>query len=320
MSHRFLLRLLTNLALSILTFSCFGIVLWVIDEILQWDILPDAISLLIQALLVAGGIIAFVIVIMNVLLSLTLIAESSASRAQLPDSGVSQQLRRRVNRSIIAVIVASALLVAGLQITDRIRARVARQDALEQFNQAQLELNQAAPQVLTLFTPPILEGLDENTLAEQGQLGNTTKLFQAIQASFPQSPYTKILVEANQAPYEYALIAPDSIRSVNSGALNLVPEFYTAFPEAREADAVEQLFADTLPNLSEPLQGKFLNNTVPSTWGVLKRNNQVIAIVSLEAGGNQFDDPYAVPRGAFPISENRRTNFHHNGPDELYTN
>ena len=319
MSHRFLLRLLTNLALFLLTFACFGTVLWIVDEFLQWDILPDAISMLLRALLVAGSIVAFIVIIMHLLLSLALIAESTASRAQLPDYIVSQRFSRRANRSIIAIIVAIALIIGGLQITDRIRARVARQETLEQFNQAQLELNRTAPQILDLFTPPILEGLENNTLAEQGQLGNTSKLFQAIQSSFPQSPRTTLLVKADQVPYKYSLIKPESIKTANSNKLTLTPELYTTFPQAAETEAVEQLFAGQLPTISEPLQGKFLNNTLPSTWGVLKRNNQVIAIVSLQNINSQFSDPYAIP-AAYSNSDNQQSKLHHKGPGELFSN
>ena len=319
MSHRFLLRLLTNLAIFILTFSCFGVVLWVVDEFLQWDILPDALSLLLRALLVAGGIIAFVIVIMSGLLSLALIAESSASRAQLPDYAVSRQLKSRINRSILAVIVAIALIIGGLQITDRVRARVARQESLENFNQAQIELNQATPEILRLFTPPILERLENNTLAEQGQLGNTSKLFQAIRTSFPDSPDTTLLIRADQAPYKYELIAASSIRADGSGKTTFAPELYTTFPEAQEVDAVEQLFAGKLPSLSAPLQGKFLDNTLPSTWGVLNRNGKIIAIVSLKSGTNNYTDPYDA-RPALPYDSYQTSDFHHDGPDQLFSN
>lgn len=320
MSHRFLLRLLTNLALFILTLSCLGIVLWVIDEFLQWDILPDSVSLLLRALLVAGGIIAFVVVVMNVLLSLALLAESSASRAELPDYVVSQRLKRRVNQSIIAAIVAIALIIGGLQITNQVRARVTKQENLAAFKQAQVELNQSAPEILSLFTPPILEGLENNTLAEKGQLGNTSKLFQAIQTSFPQAPYATILTQASQAPYKYALITPNSIRA-DSGNTTLNPELYTAFPEEQESKAVEQLFAGKLPNVSEPLAGKFLDNTVPSTWGLLKRNDKVIAVVSLKASENNYD-PYRGNNMPLPYPNRDYTalDFHHDGPDQLFTN
>ncbi|PZO13401.1 MAG: hypothetical protein DCF25_16160 [Leptolyngbya foveolarum] len=319
MNHRFLLRLLTNLSISILTLSCFGTVLWVVDEFLQWDILPEALSLLLRALLVAGGIIAFIMVVMNALLSLALLAESNASRAQLPDYTVSRQLKKRINRSILAVIVAIALIIGGLQITDQVRARVARQESLENFTQAQVELNQAAPEVLSLFTPPILEGLENNTLTEQGQLGNTSKLFQAIRTSFPESPYTTILVRSDQAPYKYELIEPSSIRS-DGGKTVFVPELYTAFPEAQEVDAVEQLLAGKLPTLSTPLKGKFLDNTLPSTWGVLRRNGKTIAIVFLKSEASDYADPYGARPVSFPYDGYQALDFHHNGPDQLFSN
>jgi len=319
MSHRFLLRLLTNLALFILALSCFGVVLWVIDEFLRWDILPDALSQLLRALLVAGGIIAFVVVVMNVLLSLALLAESSASRAQLPDYTVSPQFKKSLNRSILAAVVAIALIIGGLQVTNQIRAQVAKQEILEDFNQAQAELNQVAPEILSLFTPPVLEGLEKNTLTQQGQLSNTSKLFQAIQTSFPQAPYTAILVRADQAPYKYAVIGPSSIK-VNNNKTVLIPELYTTFPKAQEVNAVEQLFAGELPNLSSALQGKFLDNTLPSTWGVLKRNDNIIAIVSLRSSTNGYMDAYGMRSLPYPNGTYQPLSFHHNGPDRLFSN
>ncbi|MGB3298535.1 MAG: hypothetical protein WBA76_09725, partial [Phormidesmis sp.] len=125
MNHRFLLRLVTNLAVFLLTLSCFGVVLWVMDEFLLWDILPDGWSMIVRALLVAGGIIAFVLLVMNVLLSLALVAEASASRAELPNYGVSARVKRRVQRSIVAGIVAIALVIGGLQVTDHFRTQAA---------------------------------------------------------------------------------------------------------------------------------------------------------------------------------------------------
>lgn len=320
MNHRFLLRLITNLAVFLLTLSCFGIVLWVIDEILRWDILPDVVSLVLQALLVAGGIITFVIVVMNVLLSLALNAEANASQAQLPDYSVSRELRRKINRGVIAGIVAIALLLGGLQITNQIRARVAARENLADFNQAQVELNQSTPEVLSLFTPPILEGLETNTLPEKGQLGNTSKLFEAIRNSFPQSPNAVILTRANQAPYQYAQISADSIRANSAGKTTLYPEFYTTFPEPRETEAIEQLFAGELPSIPEPLTGKVIKNTEPSSWGVLERNGRAIAIVYLRSGaGNQFD-PYSPYPVGVASAYYQGSKFHHDGPDQLFTN
>ncbi len=304
MNHRFLLRLVTNLAVVLLTLSCFGIVLWVIDEFLLWDILPEMWSLVVRALLVAGGIIAFVMVVMNVLLSLALLAEANASQAQLPNYGVSARVKRRVKQSIIVAIVAIALIIGGLQVTNHLRAQVATREAQAEFTQAQNDLDLSMSQVLTLFTPPLLEALDTNTLAEKGQLGNMSKLLNSIESSFPHRPMVKLVVRSPQAPFKYASIDKGSIRADNRKTV-LVPELYAAFPDQRESKAIEQLFAGELPTITEPLAGQVINNTLPSTWGVLKRDAQIIAVVYLQS--NEFYDlvPYGSPA------------FHHAGPATL---
>ncbi len=309
MNHRFLLRLVTNLAVVLLSLSCFGIVLWVMDEVLLWDILPDGWSLLVRALLIAGGIVTFVLVVMNLLLSLALLAESNASRARLPDYAVSRRLKRRVQKSMVAGIVAIALIIGGLQVADHFRAQAIAREAQAEFTQTQTELNDVMDQVLALFTPPLLEAIDTDTLAEKGQIGNLAKLLSAIRSSFPHSPVTTLIVPASQPPFKYASFNSSSIRSNGSGKLSLTPELYATFPSEQETQVVEQLFADELPDLIEPLTGKVINNTVPSTWGVLKRDGKAIAVVYL-----QSDLAYdAMPYGSLPT-------FHHDGPDSLLSN
>lgn len=308
MNHRFLLRFVTNLAVVLLSFSCFGVVLWVIDEVLLWDILPDAWSLLVRALLIAGGIVTFVLVVMNVLLSLALMAESNASRAGLPDYAVSRRAKRRMRQSLVAGLAAIALIIGGLQITDHFRTQAAAESARSEFSQAQADLNTSMQAVLNLFTPPLLEAIDTDTLAEKGQLGNLSKLLSAIKASFPHSPNATLLVLATQPPFKYARINSGSIRASNDGKLQLAPELYATFPNEQETQIVEQLFAGDLPTITEPLAGQVINNTMPSTWGVLKRDRNVIAVVYLQS--ELFYD--FVPPG-LPA-------FHHEGPDSLLSN
>lgn len=303
MNHRFLLRLVTNLAFCLLTLSCFGTVLWVIDEFLGWDILPNVWGLAVRALLVAGAIITFAMLVMNVMLSLALLAEANASQAQLPDYVISRRFRRRIRRSILAGGVAIVLLIGGLQIVNQVRAQEAIQTARAEFNQTQMDMNQTTEQVLKLFTPALLEGLGTNMLPEKGQLSNLSKLFSSIQASFPHRPTTAILVPATQAPYQYARIDSGSIQANNQGQLFLSPQLYTGFPSVRETEAVEQLFSGQLPEINGALPGNIINNTVPSSWGVLRHNGRIISLVYLRASDPLFDQ-----------------SFHHDGPEKLLSN
>jgi hypothetical protein len=299
MNPRFLLRIVTTLAICLMMVSCFGVVLWVIDEIVGWDILPDAWSLLVRALLVAGGIVAFVLVVMNVVLSLSLLAEASASRAQLPDFQVSRRWRRRFRLGLLTGLAAVLLAIAGLQVTDQVRANAAARAAQAEFNQVQAELDSALPEALALFTAPLQDAIAQDTLTDQSRLRDIRRLFSSIQTSLPHSPFTKLLVKA-ASPYDYKSVDIAAI-TVDGSRLFLSPEYYASFPTATESEAIAALFSGQLPQLDQPLSGRFLSNTVPSTWGVLQQNDQVIALVYLEA----IRDLPNI------------TKFHHSGPDEL---
>ncbi|MEL7227793.1 MAG: hypothetical protein AAGL17_23925, partial [Cyanobacteria bacterium J06576_12] len=170
--------------------------------------------------------------------------------------------------------MAIALLIGGLQTTNHVRARVANRAAEAGFIQTQADMDESMAEVLTLFTPEILDGLENGTLTEKGQLGNTIKLFNSIQTSFPHAPALVILTPASQAPYKYSRIDSSSIKSNDAGKTVLTPVLYTSFPEKRETEVVEQLFAGELAELTEPLQGAVISNTVPSSWGVLQREGR----------------------------------------------
>jgi len=312
MNHRFLLRLVTNIAVFLLTLACFGTVLWVIDEFLQWDILPPVWSLLVRAGLVAGGIIAFVLVVMNLLLSLALLAEANASRAGLPDYMVSSQLKRRVRRSIAVVLVAIALIIGGLQITNQVRARAATQTAQAQFTEIQTEMDRSVERILPLFTAPILDGLSDNTLTEKGQISNLAKLLESVQTSFPYAPTMKIVTRADQAPFQYARIDSSRISANSQGRLTLSPQLYAAFPSEEETQIINQLFEEQLVEITDPVVGQVINTEAPSSWGILKQNDEVVAVVYLQQIdflnlSNNYDY-----RGPY--------DFSHAGPERLITN
>lgn len=314
MNHRFLLRLVTNLAVFLLTLACFGTVLWVIDEFLQWDILPPVWSLLVRAGLVAGGIIAFVLVVMNLLLSLTLIAEANASRANLPDYVVSNRLKRRVRQSIVAGLVAIALIIGGLQITNQLRARTATQTARAQFAEIQTDMDRSVERVLPLFTAPILDGLSDNTLAEKGQISNLAKLLESVQTSFPHAPTMKIVTRADQPPFKYARIDSSRIGTNSQGRLTLSPQYYATFPSEQETQIIDRLFEEQLAEITDPVVGQVINTEAPSSWGILKQDGEVVAVVYLQqidflALNNTNNYDY---RGPY--------DFSHTGPDSLMTN
>lgn len=313
MNHRFALRWVTTLTIWLLTLSCIGIVLWVIDEFLGWDILPDALTLVVQALLVAGGIIAAVLVVMNVVLSLALLAEASARRAQLPDYAISRRFTRRGRRTILAGCLAVALLLGGLQAVNQVRLQAATRANRVEFNQVQDDMDATVAQVVKLFSPPLLEGLSNNTLEEKGQLGNLNKLLQSIPSSFPHNPTAAILVPTTEAPFKYARIEIETIVSDKQAKLKLTPKLYAGFPSQAETQIIEQLLSGQYTQPQTEIKGDFIRTNVPSSWGVLKHDGQAVAIVYLESSHNGDFYPQSYDN-FYPRS------FHHDGPAKLITN
>jgi hypothetical protein len=302
LNHRFLLRFVTNIAVYLLLFSCFGVVLWVVDEIIGWDILPDAWSLLVRAALVAGGIIAFVLVVINLILSLALVAESQASRATLPDFQISGRLRRRFKHSFVALGLVVALLVVGLQVADRFRSAALARTARSEFEQVQATTETSLDKVLDLFSPELITALAQNQL-DQTQLSSLRRLLGSISNSFPHRPTVAMLLPA-QSPYQYYRIDPGSIAANKEGQLYLAPQFYTAMPSELENTTLKALFEGKPAPVTEAMQGAVLNNTFPSAWGVLNNNGKIVAVVYLQA--------------EFPM--NYDSSFNHDGPDQLLSN
>ncbi|MEA5464812.1 hypothetical protein [Leptothoe sp. PORK10 BA2] len=80
-----------------------------------------------------------------------------------------------------------------------------------------------------------------------------------------------------------------------------------------EADAIAKLFSNQLPTITEPLQGAILNNTLPSSWGVLNRNGKIIAVAYLQSNLDQSFSPFGTPYG-------EQSSRYHSGPAELLSN
>jgi hypothetical protein len=318
-NHRFLLRLITNLVVCALALSSVGVLLWTIDEYIGWDILPDALGIYVRASVIGIAWVTFTLIVIHVLLSLTLFAEASASRAKLPDVQVSPELKRKLNRLVPLTGIVAIVLFFGLQAANRVRGNVVaqlnrqetEQRQREEFEKASLEfdriqqdLDRSLPQVLELFTPSLLNSIQTNTISP----GELRQLFQAVKVSFPHSPSLALLIPAQQ-PYRYYRVDAEAIAYNEERGFLLQPQYYFGFPTQLETEAVNQLFAEQGAAPTAALNGVFIRNTVPSSWGVLRLNGRAIALVHLEAA-------YSCPEPT-ELVKNICT---HDGPAELYAN
>lgn len=318
-NHRFLLRAITNLVICALALSSVGVLLWTIDEFIGWDILPESIGLYVRALIIGVAWVTFTLVVAHLVLSVTLFAEANASQAKLPDFNVSPPLKRKFKRIVPLTGLVTILLVVGLQAVDGVRKNVleqvakreAEQQAKEKFEKARIQFNQiqkvtdqSLPKVLQQFTPALLRSIQSNTISA----GEIRQLFQAVTVSFPNKPALALLIPAEQ-PYKYYRIDQDAIAFTKTGTPYLRPQFYVDFPTQTEAQVVKQLFSGQASAPESALNGVFINNTNPSSWGVLKVGDRVVAIVYLGVD-------YQCPKPSEFIKETCT----HPGPETLHTN
>jgi hypothetical protein len=320
LNHRFLLRLITNLVIFALALSSLGVLLWIVDELIGWDILPDAISIYVRAIVIGVGWVTATLIIAHILLSLTLFAESTASRAQLPDFQVSEQLMRRLKRIFLVAGLISILVITGLQVTDMVRKNIAlqvsKQEATQEqqkafnqarakFNQIQQVMDQSLPKILPLFTPSLLAAIATNQIPA----ADLNQLLESVTVSFPHQPALALLIPAD-SPYKYAKIDQPAIDfNHKSSTFVLRPQHFVGFPSSLETKVVDQLFGGQTSKLTTSLNGVFINNTQPSSWGVLKYNKRVVALIYL--GVN-----YQCPQRSEFIKEQ----CIHPGPGALHSN
>ncbi|NEO99790.1 MAG: hypothetical protein F6K58_14150 [Symploca sp. SIO2E9] len=165
-------------------------------------------------------------------------------------------------------------------------------------------VNQQLPEILKQFTPSLLESIQSNTISAS----EIRQLLQAVTVSLPHQPSLVLLIPA-EAPYKYYRIDQQAIAFDKNSVPYLRPQFYFGFPTQLETEIVDQLFSGQTSSTKTALDGVFIKNTHPSSWGVLRLDNQVIALVYL---GVNFRCPKPT--------EFIKDSCIHSGPKALYTN
>jgi len=183
------------------------------------------------------------------------------------------------------------------------RARIAAREATVEFERDRDLVERDLPSVLQLFAPPLREAIATGDLSAPEHLAALQQIFAAVTISFPAEPQIALLIPA-QDPYKYYRIDRDDLTTDDRGNLNLRPTYHAGFPSEVESQAIDALFAGESVRLDAPLKGAFLNNTLPSSWGLLADTaDRPLALVYMHANF----------RGLPALKD-----LHHPGPERLY--
>ncbi|MGI8602906.1 MAG: hypothetical protein ACR2OZ_07880 [Verrucomicrobiales bacterium] len=175
----------------------------------------------------------------------------------------------------------------GLHKIDQHRTAKSRQAAekreLARYGEAQKELETRMPHIAGLFSPGIRQHLLGNGSAEGDEV--VARLLQAIHLSIPFSPEVSVMVNA-QAPYKFCVITASSEEGQNSPPVAPKPlkrRFLTDLPTQWERETVEAVFRGQQLTVPSESQGVFIDNRKPGAWGMVKHENNVVAVVMVRA-------------------------------------
>ena len=288
-------RLTTNLTLLVFMLFAAGFILWTSDEFLNWDILPDWIDNYAQLIIVIFGFFAFLLGLSSLLSSLAVLAEFAAQQMGIsaPPLQLFSRKKMWILLSVIAMVLVSFLIFHQID-EYREEARLAknRVEFQEKLNKQSQELDKSLSQIITLFPDALLEAIHNKSLMEKQTSKELVKLLTAISASLPQIPHIALLMPAEHHPYQYQKIwiTPeyDYRYYDESDEQNVLKghdthqQFFTQLPNVVEREVIEVLFKGKIKPLSKRLSGKFIDNTEPSSWGVLKYQEDIVALIFLE--------------------------------------
>jgi hypothetical protein len=292
MNYRRGLRISTDTGLMIFALMIVGVVLWTTDEVLNWNILPDWIDKYAQLIVIVLSILAGFAVVISVMCSFAVLAESAAEKAGIASPMASPQRRRWV----IGAILAALVLMFGLHKVDQYRARQ-REKAEEaerraRFAEVQQELERQVPGIIALFSPELRaqlaafarsggDGAIGRLLNAEGDAA-VARLLNAIQLSTPFRPEVRVLVGSAE-PYKYCVLSALPEAESEKTAKFLKRQFLTALPTKWERDAIEAMFTNRPATVPKNTEGTVIDTRKPSAWGSVTNNTNVVAVVMLQS-------------------------------------
>jgi hypothetical protein len=283
MDHRKALKFSTDRALGLLVLACIGILLWVVDEVLLWDILPDWLeACAVAAVIVAGTLTAFCIVA-SFMCSAAVAAESLAAHAAGEALPPPRPHSRRLKLGILALGLLAALLLYGFHRIDVVRARRAveasRAEDARRYYKTRDELKARIPEIVQAFTPEMVAGM-ARLIEPEGEQA-ISEMLQAIHSSSPGNPAVSLMVKA-EAPYLYQVVRGHGAHRDLAGRVSYLGRTpLIDLPSVWERDTVAAIFQGAERDVPHGRSGAFIDTRMPCAWGMVRHEGDVVGIVLL---------------------------------------
>lgn len=308
-----IMRTTTNLTLLAFSFIAVAMTLWMADMLLGWDILPDWIQRYAELFITSLGLLTLLLVVSSFLTALVSLVELQAVNQTQPITPHVVRFKPQHKWFFLASLVVVIVIFTLFQQIDAYRKQQVIERDIQNFiarlERESSQLDAALADVLTRIPADLLHLIAKaEQLDKQDEIKTLTTFIHSLKLSIKDAPNMTWLLPASE-PYRYILLGEGA--SYENDQLELNKTFLLKFVKQQETQYVQNLFNNNLTPLKSELAGQFIDNTEPSSWGVLQIDNQVVAIIKLQA----TIDNYYVDEVL-----RKKHDLFHDGPVKLLSN
>ncbi|MBQ6924445.1 MAG: hypothetical protein IJQ73_07380 [Kiritimatiellae bacterium] len=285
MDFRRTLRTSAALALGAFFLALVGSVLWIFDEYLDWDILPDWLESCAMAIVTILLVVSAFAVLTNLVSAVTVVADSLAERCVGPAKPGATR------KTAIWTVTAIAVLLAVLSSFQRIsEARTRRQEAAlrtqyraedkDLFERILTSLKASVADSAAKFPADLAAALSAGMSPEQEK--SVAEFLNSVKASIPYAPRAKIVLRGS-APYLYQAISPLASWTKDSAGTirHLGRDNFVALPSAWERDTVAALFDGAELDVPHGRGGALIDTKEPCAWKAIMADGKVVGVLVL---------------------------------------
>ena len=270
LNPRAVLRLSTRLTLSLIILCGLGMILWLIDSVLNWNILPDALDIYVELILVVFASITGLSILTSIICLLGITGEWISQKAHFDQSAVSKRSKKRILFGFIFI----GILLFGFYIIDESKKKNATENAdrLEAENYAKMSSTlDSSLSVNLASTHEIIArqllNVDSNSLV-------LSQVMQAFEKSLPYKTSIEILILA-KSPYKYEILSVDGYPQDSIVARQQL----LSMPTKNENEVVADILKNSETNHRFSNDGLFFNGEYPHAWKVISYEESNIGIL-----------------------------------------
>lgn len=276
MNLRRVIRVSVSILVSLLALTSAGVVLWVADEGLGWNLFPDWLEECAYVLLASIGLLTVFAAASCVCASAALAALSAADRSGTEPEREPSKVHRWAVRGVAAALVLAVAVGVALQKVDdwrakRLRAEY-RAEHARSFEAVRADLAKDAAVFAAKVSPDLMPSAGGGDTAREKELSVLLSSF-AASSQFGPSVW---LVVRGEPPYVWRKLSPNP-KARDPDEPWLLSSPLVDLPSVWERDTVSALFNGAELTVPHGRSGAVLDTREPCAWHAVESSDGSVA-------------------------------------------